>query len=271
MYSIGEFSRIGRVSTKTLRYYDEIGLLRPAAVDRDNHYRYYAEEQVDEILYISELKTFDLRLEQIKAVMERSDNELLEHFLRERIQLLNTQIQENILLRQCIERKVNEIQLGGTWMEQKLELVVESKEFEPVWVMSKTATIEIGQISTVIGSVFEEIFKHGLQPSGPVMTFYLDEEFQHEHSNVEVCVPVAASSKLEGMNGVKMLNPGLCASCTYVGPYSKLGKAYAAVLKWIEENQYQIASAPFDIYLNSPQEIKNPEEFITQVWFPIKK
>ena len=41
MYSIGEFSKIGSVSTKTLRYYDEIGLLRPAYVDEENRYRYY--------------------------------------------------------------------------------------------------------------------------------------------------------------------------------------------------------------------------------------
>lgn len=271
MYSIGEFSKIGSVSAKTLRYYDEIGLLHPASVDKANHYRYYAEEQVDEILYISELKTLDLRLEQIKAVMESSDKSLLEHFLKERMQQLNDQIQQNIRLRQCIERKMQEIQLGGSAMKEKLELVVEAKEFEPVNVMSKTATIEMSQISTLIGSVYEEIHKNGLQPSGAVMTFYLDEEFKHEHANVEVCVPIVSGAAAEGIKGVKTLNPGLCAVCTYVGVYSKLGKAYAAVLKWIEENQYQIASAPFDIYMNNPQEVKNLEELITQVWFPIKK
>lgn len=271
MYSIGEFSKIGSVSTKTLRYYDEIGLLHPASVDKDNRYRYYTEEQVDEILYISELKTFDLRLEQIKAVMESNDKSLLEHFLKERIGQLNVQIQENIRLRQCIERKVQEIQLGGTVMKEMTNLAVEVKNFEPVCVMSKKATIEINQISTVIGSVFEEIFKNGFKPQGPVMTFYLDEEFQHEHSNIEVCIPIAPGGKTEGINGVKTINPGLCAMCTYVGEYSKLGKAYAAVLKWIEENQYHLAFAPFDIYINNPQEISNPQELITEVWFPIKK
>ena len=270
MYSIGEFSKIGSVSTKTLRYYDEIGLLHPASVDKDNHYRYYSEEQVDQILYISELKTFDLRLEQIKAIMENDNKSLLEHFLKQRIQQLNDQVQENIRLRQCIERKVLEIQLGGRIMEMKHELVVEAKEFEPLCVMSKTATIEINEISVVIGSLFKEIFKNGLQPAGPVMTFYLDEEFNPENANVEVCIPIEASDMTEGIIGIKMLNPGLCATCTYVGEYSKLGKAYAAVLKWCDEHQYEIASAPFDIYLNNPQDV-NQEELVTQVWFPIKK
>lgn len=271
MYSIGEFSKIGSVSTKTLRYYDEIGLLHPARVDEENHYRYYTEEQVDEILYIAELKALDLRLEQIKAVMESSDKSLLKHFLEERILQLNDQMQESIRLRRCIKKKVHEIQLGGALMEKKLELVVEAKEFEAVCVMSQTATIAMDQISTVIGKVFEKIGKNGLQPAGPVMTVYLDEEFHPENVNVEVCVPVAVDGTAEGISGLKTLNPGLCAVCTYVGAYSKLGKAYAAVLKWIEENGYQVAAAPFDSYLNSPQDIKNQEELMTQVYFPIKK
>lgn len=271
MYSIGEFSKIGSVSTKTLRYYDEIGLLHPAYVDEDNHYRYYSEAQVDEILYISELKSYDLRLEQIKAIMESKNPALLEHFLRERIQQLDDQIQERIRLQNYIKRKVHEIQLGGSGMEKKLELIVEAKEFEPVYVMSKTAAIEISQIGTIIGKVYEEIFKNHLQPAGPVMTFYLDEEFKAEHANVEVCIPVGTCKDVEEISGIKLLNPGLCAACTYVGAYHKMGKAYAAVLKWIEDNQYKIAYAPFDVYISNPLDVKNPEELVTQVWFPIKK
>ena len=161
--------------------------------------------------------------------------------------------------------------------------------------MSKTATIEISQLGTVIGGVFEEIFKNHLAPAGPVMTFYHDEEFHQENANIEVCVPVApgfgaagfgafnpangtdaanASSmaeKLAKIPSVKLLSPGLCATCTHVGPYSQLGKAYAAVLKWIEENGCRISSAPFDVYENSPQAVKDPDELITQVWFPITK
>lgn len=271
MYSIGEFSKIGQISTKTLRYYDEIGLLCPAFVDRENRYRYYNEEQVERMMFISELKTYDLRLEQIKAILESEDTGLLEHFLKVRVEQLNSQIEEQIRLKRNIERKIYEIQSGGTRMEQKTGLLVEAREFTPVWVMSKAATIEITQIGVVIGSVFEEIFKNGLKPAGPVMTFYMDPEFQAEHANVEVCVPVAPCDGIEQIPGVKLLNPGLCAFCLYQGAYSRMGVAYAAVMKWIEENQYQISYAPFDVYLNDPRQVTNQEGLLTQVWFPIKK
>lgn len=82
MYSIGEFSKIGSITAKTLRYYDEIGLLRPAYVEQENRYRFYSEEQVYEILFIAELKSYDLRLEQIKAIMESKDEHLLEYITK---------------------------------------------------------------------------------------------------------------------------------------------------------------------------------------------
>ena len=46
MLSIGEFSNICKVSTKTLRYYAEIGLLEPSVINPENGYRYYSAEQL---------------------------------------------------------------------------------------------------------------------------------------------------------------------------------------------------------------------------------
>ena len=50
MFSIGEFARLGGVSARTLRHYDEIGLLRPAAVDPDTGYRGYSAAQLGRLL-----------------------------------------------------------------------------------------------------------------------------------------------------------------------------------------------------------------------------
>jgi DNA-binding transcriptional MerR regulator len=46
MLKIGDFSRLSQVSVKTLRYYDEVGLLKPAQVDQLSGYRYVTEIQV---------------------------------------------------------------------------------------------------------------------------------------------------------------------------------------------------------------------------------
>jgi hypothetical protein len=56
MFSIGEFARLGGVSVRTLRHYDEIGLLRPATVDQDTGYRGYTADQLGQLNRVMALK-----------------------------------------------------------------------------------------------------------------------------------------------------------------------------------------------------------------------
>ena len=56
MFKIGEFSRFSQVTVKTLRYYDEIGLLKPARVDPFTGYRYYSASQFPRLHRILALK-----------------------------------------------------------------------------------------------------------------------------------------------------------------------------------------------------------------------
>ena len=78
MLSIGKFSNICRVSTKTLRYYAEIGLLLPSEVNPENGYRYYAIEQLETMLFINRLKAYHFSLEEIGDIL-KSDTPLRFH------------------------------------------------------------------------------------------------------------------------------------------------------------------------------------------------
>lgn len=73
MLTIGEFSKISRVSTKTLRYYDQIGLLKPGYVSRDSGYRYYEVAQLRDMLLITRLKQYQFSLPEIAAVLATRD------------------------------------------------------------------------------------------------------------------------------------------------------------------------------------------------------
>ena len=55
MLSIGEFSKICGVSQKTLRYYDEIGLIKPHEINPKSNYRYYSIDQLEKMLFIIKL------------------------------------------------------------------------------------------------------------------------------------------------------------------------------------------------------------------------
>lgn len=69
MLSIGKMSQAAQVSINTLRYYDQIGLLKPTFIDEQNGYCYYNTEQLDVLIEISRLKRFNFSLEEIIALM----------------------------------------------------------------------------------------------------------------------------------------------------------------------------------------------------------
>ena len=75
IYKIGELSKLTNVPVKTIRYYDEFGLLTPSYVDKYTSYRYYDYENVEKLFKILMLKDLGCSLTEIK---EYEDSELLE-------------------------------------------------------------------------------------------------------------------------------------------------------------------------------------------------
>jgi DNA-binding transcriptional MerR regulator len=71
-YRIGEFSDLSGVSTKTLRFYDEIGLLRPASVDARTGYRQYCSQQLEELASILALKSLGLSLGDVRNQLSKA-------------------------------------------------------------------------------------------------------------------------------------------------------------------------------------------------------
>ncbi len=85
LYKIGEFSKLTNVPIKTLRYYDEINLFKPQEIDLFSGYRYYSEDQIDDLKVILSLKEVGFSLEEIKknknnyseALMQKKKDELM--------------------------------------------------------------------------------------------------------------------------------------------------------------------------------------------------
>jgi DNA-binding transcriptional MerR regulator len=71
MIKIGHFSRISQVPVKTLRFYDEMGLLKPVEVDRFTGYRYYSFDQLRRLNRILALKDLGFSLEQISKLLSQ--------------------------------------------------------------------------------------------------------------------------------------------------------------------------------------------------------
>lgn len=77
MYKISDFAKETNISVKTLRYYDEIDFFKPSYVDFFSGYRYYSDDQIDELKKINDLKEIGLSLNEIKMFLNNNDSQIL--------------------------------------------------------------------------------------------------------------------------------------------------------------------------------------------------
>jgi len=73
MFRIGEFPKLGQVSSRMLRHYDKLGLLKPRSTDEWTGDRYYTIEQLPRLHRIIALKDLGLSLEQIGILLNEGD------------------------------------------------------------------------------------------------------------------------------------------------------------------------------------------------------
>ena len=69
MDRIGDLSRLTQVPVKTLRYYDEIGLLRPAGVECSSGYRFYTAAQIERLNRILVFRDLGFTLREIRSLI----------------------------------------------------------------------------------------------------------------------------------------------------------------------------------------------------------
>ena len=94
-FTIGEVSKLSNVSLKTLRYYDEIGILKPKYVNKENKYRYYSIEQLTTIDLIKLFKSTGMSLELIKQILSsQTDLEFMVENIRNQSKVVEAKIKE---------------------------------------------------------------------------------------------------------------------------------------------------------------------------------
>jgi diguanylate cyclase (GGDEF)-like protein len=121
---IGEFAERNHVTAKMLRHYDEIGLLKPSAIDPETGYRSYEPEQSHLLNWIIILKNLDFALNEIKEMLSGpvESKQLIHRLIRKRIEItssLNEQIQKKI----AIDQLVTVIEKEGFEMEKNIDLL----------------------------------------------------------------------------------------------------------------------------------------------------
>jgi DNA-binding transcriptional MerR regulator len=150
MFRIGEFSRMGRVSIKALRHYDELGLLRPALVDRQTGYRYYSIDQLTLLNRIVAYKALGFSLEQSRALIRDGlSTDEMRSLLAARRAELAAAIEEQSRQLVEIDARIGEIERQGR--QARYEVMVRHVDARPVVSLRRT----VGSYDAVDGLLAE--------------------------------------------------------------------------------------------------------------------
>ena len=110
MYKIGEFSKIVDIPVRTLRFYDEYGVLQPSEIDDFTGYRYYTDENIVECELIKLLKSVDFTLEEIVLYKNNLNNEILDkkqQEILEQIELLKKKFKRLTIMKEDFQNVQN--------------------------------------------------------------------------------------------------------------------------------------------------------------------
>ena len=269
MFKIGEFSKLSQVTVKTLRHYDEEGLLKPAQVDRFTGYRYYSADQLPRLYRILALKDLGLSLQQIGRFLTQ---DLPTSELRGMLRLKQVEIQEQIEAEQLRLRRVA---ARLRQLEQEESMPNYEVVIKDVPAMRVAALRGIIPSYAAQGELWGELEGHlaqrGIKPTGPCLTVYYDEEYKERDVDVELCEPVDAERESGPRVQVQDLPAATMASLVLHGSYDQFTEAYGALMQWIQANGYRIVGPNREIYIRSHDDVAQPDDLVTEIQFPVMK
>lgn len=273
MLKISQFARFGMVSVKALRFYDELGLLRPAQIDEETGYRNYRVEQLKRLNQILALKDLGFSLEQVKSILETGLGS-------DQIRLLLAQKQAELELEFArIGDRLERVRVRLRQLEQEGEMPeyeVVLKRVEPIRVASVRGVIpSMDLVTPTLNRLFDEVVSHinanGEKFAGPGLDLWHEMGMKETDINVEAAIPI--SGELADGERVKVSTLPAVDSMACVilhGDFSGMGKAHGAVNEWIRANGYKHSGPGREVYLHYDRN-GDTSQFVTEIQYPVEK
>lgn len=273
MIKIGDFARLSQVTVRTLRYYEEVGLLRPVQVDRYTGYRYYQMEQLPRLNRILALKDLGLALDQIAALLT---TDLPPAQLRGMLRLKQAELQQQAAEMQerlaRIEARLSQIEQEDTMPDY--DVVLKRVDAQRVALVHDVIPTQ-EQINQTFNRLFDElentIKQNQAGMTGPGIALWYDSGMQAQDIHVAAAWPT--NGTLAPDDRVQIDELPAVEQMAYVvhhGPFATLSQAYGALFSWIESNGYQITGPSREVYLQYERN-GDQAQYVTEIQAPVAR
>ena len=291
-YSIGELAELCSVSSKSLRYYDTIGLLSPEHKNDDTGYRYYTKQQVFDVFLIKKLQNLGFSLKEIQDIIKIEDPKIFADEVGHKMDELRKQIdQMERIYAEGISfvDKLNSSRQGLELFDgiendrspseyndktDKSDIHIENVPQITVLYTRKHMT-NYNNTEISVRRWFE-LFKlaehHSLPVSGSIiLTYHTDnsmEQFYKTSCELEAMLPVKCDNS-ENYPDIKLFGGFKAATALHVGTYETISATHLRLLKWIESQGLKLNGKISEEYLISPVDFSVKQNYITRVIAPI--
>ena len=266
MIRIGDFSKLSKISIKTLRYYDKIGLLKPAMIDSTTQYRYYTVEQLEIIRLISMYKDAGLTNDMIsKLIHQTGDAHMLLEYQK---QVLTERAQE-------IKRALSTLDiLLGEQSRQQYEASIKRVEKRLVY-CCRGYIANVESIHEFVKCCSAELLKTNpnIKFSEPdyCCVIYPDDGYRESNIFIEYAQSVDRVGVDTEIVKFKEIEPITAISVIHYGKYDTLRDAYLFAVNWAQENGYVLDGEPRERYIHGAWDRQDESEWVTELQLPVKE
>lgn len=262
LFTIGQFAAIHEVTKKTLMWYDEIDLLKPAVIG-ENGYRYYTYFQSPILETILMLRELNVSIPEIKAFLSNRSAYNMEELLREKIVELNDNIANLKNIRQAL---VSRHQDMTTILNIDLSSISVVEEKKTYLVTVPTTADTNTQIDKIIseGKQHQLHRLHDATYGSMISTESLYKGDFDNYSALYIELPKSSSKK--GLH-IKPEGKYLRAFCK--GSWDKLPERYKEILDYAKKQGLTLCGYSYETGINETV-IDSFDDYITQIEIPIK-
>jgi DNA-binding transcriptional MerR regulator len=238
MFRIRDFSRLARVSIKTLRHYDRLGLLAPAYVDPVTRYRWYAARQMSRLQRIVAFRQLGYSLEEIGSFIDRDPRSAV---VRRSLVSLREEIARRIesdrqrLAQLDVRLRESDGSRAGDRSARLPDAVLQS--LPPLRVASRRARVADldGGAQELFEAVEADVARAGVRAVGPPLLLYHDPSHREHHADIEAAVPIQDGARSAGRSTVRTIPAVADAACVvYRGGYEQWADVVQGLLSWLE-------------------------------------
>ena len=271
MYTITEFSRICKMSTRMLRHYDKEEILKPAYVNPENGYRYYEQGQLEIALKIKRLREYKFPLPKIKIILQSSDQDSFIKHMQAQIIELSHEVKQNLQVISEMNEMVSMNNGLNIARHRSYDILIGMRN--EITVIAQRLQIDIEDMDDYFYDLYENIQKNNFQIVGSPSTVFYDEEYIPNHSDIELRIPIMDEDNKGVLQEceINKLNQHQIVTTMHYGSYDYIGYAYMALEEWIERNGYIIDGHPYEVYIKGPECDCLVEEYVTQICFLVTK